>query len=120
MHAVQTLTRLRAPEIRARTDLRFGFQRRRRVLLAWLTTLPKLGPLPQYSHFIAIILPIQQIGFARAVSIAKEEEGKEVEEIKGGKGGVRTSEALPARKRVCSHGYPGYPGYPHPLFCDCM
>jgi hypothetical protein len=43
--------------------------------------LPKLGPLPQYSHFIAIILPIQQIGFARAVSIAKEEEVKEVEEI---------------------------------------
>src|SRR5882762_5138604 len=58
MHAVQTFTRLRAPETKARTDFRLGFQRRRRVLLAWLTTLPKLGPLPQYSHFIAMILPI--------------------------------------------------------------
>jgi hypothetical protein len=27
--------------------------------LAWLTTLPKLGPLPQYSHFIAMIVPYQ-------------------------------------------------------------
>src|SRR6266404_5515315 len=63
MHAVQTFTRLRAPEIRARTDFKFGFQRRRRVLLAWLTTLPKLGPLPQYSHFIAMIRFLFSSGF---------------------------------------------------------
>ena len=38
----------------ARTRFKFGFQRRRRVLFAWLTTFPYCGPLPQISHFIAI------------------------------------------------------------------
>src|ERR1700751_4471843 len=37
---VQTRIRLRAPLTSARTRRRFGFQRRRRVLLAWLITFP--------------------------------------------------------------------------------
>src|SRR5215475_9522027 len=44
----------------ARTRLRFGFQRRRRVLLAWLTTLPYCGPLPQRSHFNAMSVPADE------------------------------------------------------------
>ena len=40
MQAVQTRICLRAPLTAARTFFRLGFQRRRRVLLAWLTTFP--------------------------------------------------------------------------------
>src|ERR1700676_695567 len=57
MHDVHTRTCCRTPSITARTRCRFGFQRRRRVLFAWLITLPKLGPLPQSLHRIAIIAP---------------------------------------------------------------
>src|SRR4029077_6538689 len=57
MHAVQTRRCLCTPATTARTRLRFGFQRRRRVLLAWLTTLPYCGPLPQRSHFSAMSVP---------------------------------------------------------------
>jgi hypothetical protein len=57
MQAVQTRTCLRTPDTMARTRFKFGFQRRRRVLLAWLITLPKAGPLPHNSHFIAIVVP---------------------------------------------------------------
>jgi hypothetical protein len=57
MHSVQTRTCFFTPATTARTRFKFGFHRRRRVLFAWLTTFPKCGPLPQKSHFIAIILP---------------------------------------------------------------
>src|SRR5450755_4570032 len=54
MQAVQTRTDFVLLPEAARTRFRLGFQRRRRVLFAWLTTLPYWGPLPQSSHFIAI------------------------------------------------------------------
>jgi hypothetical protein len=57
MQAVQTRTCFLTPDTTARTRLRLGFQRRRRVLLAWLITLPKCGALPQNSHFIAMSIP---------------------------------------------------------------
>jgi hypothetical protein len=40
MQAVQTRTCLRVPEINACTRFKFGFQRRLRVLFAWLITFP--------------------------------------------------------------------------------
>ena len=40
MQDVQTRNCLRAPFTNARTLRKFGFQRRRRVLLAWLMTFP--------------------------------------------------------------------------------
>jgi len=55
MQAVHTRICLREPDTSARTFFRLGFQRRLRVLFAWLITLPKCGPLPQISHFIAIV-----------------------------------------------------------------
>jgi hypothetical protein len=55
MHAAQTRICFLAPFTTARTRRKFGFQRRRRVLFAWLITFPKCGPLPHNSHFIAII-----------------------------------------------------------------
>src|SRR6202165_3475784 len=57
MQAVQTRTCFLTPATTARTRFRFGFQRRRRVLFAWLITFPKCGALPQNSHFSAIFLP---------------------------------------------------------------
>jgi len=54
MQPVQTRTCLRTPSTTARTRFKFGFQRRRRVLLAWLTTFPKCGALPQIVHFNAM------------------------------------------------------------------
>src|ERR1700682_1603205 len=57
MQAVQTRTCFLTPATTARTRFKFGFQRRRRVLLAWLITLPNAGPLPHISHFIAIVVP---------------------------------------------------------------
>ncbi len=54
MHAAQTRICLFAPFTNPRTRRKFGFHRRRRVLFAWLITLPKCGPLPHNSHFIAI------------------------------------------------------------------
>jgi hypothetical protein len=55
MHAAQTRICFLAPPTTARTRRKFGFQRRRRVLFAWLITFPKCGPLPHNSHFIAIL-----------------------------------------------------------------
>jgi hypothetical protein len=40
MQAVHTRICFRAPDTNARTRFRFGFQRRLRVLFAWLITLP--------------------------------------------------------------------------------
>jgi hypothetical protein len=40
MQAVQTRICFRAPDTSARTRFKFGFQRRLRVLFAWLITLP--------------------------------------------------------------------------------
>jgi hypothetical protein len=57
MQAVHTRICLRAPDTSARTFFKLGFQRRLRVLFAWLITFPKCGPLPQISHFIAIFIP---------------------------------------------------------------
>jgi hypothetical protein len=54
MQAVQTRNCFRAPLTTARTILRFGFQRRRRVLFAWLITFPNEGPLPHNSHFAIV------------------------------------------------------------------
>jgi hypothetical protein len=54
MQEVQTRICLRAPLICARTRRKFGFQRRRVTLWAWLIVLPKLGFLPQISQAIAI------------------------------------------------------------------
>jgi hypothetical protein len=56
MQAVHTRSCFREPATTARTRFKFGFHRRRRVLFAWLTTLPNCGPLPQSSHFIAIVV----------------------------------------------------------------
>ncbi len=53
MHAVQTRTCFRTPATTARKRFKLGFHRRRRVLFAWLTTLP------QNSHFIAIFFLLQ-------------------------------------------------------------
>ncbi len=47
---VQTRTRRTVPATRARTRWRLGRKRRRVLLLAWLTLLPVVGPLPQISH----------------------------------------------------------------------
>src|SRR5690606_34587791 len=45
---VQTRTRLRVPfSVTMRAVCRFGSQRRRVLLLAWLTLLPARGPFPQ-------------------------------------------------------------------------
>ena len=55
MQAVQTRTCLRTPSTKAFTRRRFGFQRRRRTLWAWLMVFPKLGFLPQTSHTSAIV-----------------------------------------------------------------
>jgi hypothetical protein len=41
------------------TRRRFGFQRRRVTLWAWLIVLPKRGFLPQSSHTIAIVALLQ-------------------------------------------------------------
>jgi hypothetical protein len=54
MQEVHTRTCLVPPPIAARTRRKFGFQRRRVTLLAWLMLFPKLGFLPQSSHTIAI------------------------------------------------------------------
>src|SRR5277367_5632035 len=54
MQEVQTRTCLRTPWMTALTRRKFGFQRRRVTLWAWLIVLPKLGFLPQISHAIAI------------------------------------------------------------------
>ena len=54
MQAVQTWICLRAPFTKARTLRRLGFQRRRRVLFAWLITFPNEGPLPHNSHFAIV------------------------------------------------------------------
>src|SRR5947208_14440866 len=59
MHAVQTRTCFLTPATTARKRFRFGFQRRRRVLFAWLITFPKCGALPQNSHFSAIFFLLQ-------------------------------------------------------------
>src|ERR1700674_243676 len=59
MHAAQTRICFFAPFTNPRTRRKFGFHRRRRVLFSWLITLPKCGPLPHNSHFIAISIPIQ-------------------------------------------------------------
>jgi hypothetical protein len=53
---VHTRTCFLTPPTTARTFLRLGFQRRLRVLFAWLITFPKVGPLPHTSHF-AIVIP---------------------------------------------------------------
>jgi hypothetical protein len=58
MQDVQTRSCFRAPFTSARTLRRFGFHRRRRALLEWLMTFPYAGPLPQSSHFCAIVVPI--------------------------------------------------------------
>jgi hypothetical protein len=63
--------------ITARTRRRFGFQRRRRVLFAWLITFPKCGPLPQSSHFIAIVTPEWEIQLGRNNKSIRESPGPE-------------------------------------------
>jgi hypothetical protein len=53
---VQTLTCTELPPLAAiLTRCRLGSQRRRFLLWAWLTLLPVTGPLPQISHFFAMI-----------------------------------------------------------------
>jgi len=47
MQRVQTLMLLMLPFLTALIFCRLGCQVRRVLLLAWLTLLPKLGPLPQ-------------------------------------------------------------------------
>jgi hypothetical protein len=56
MQAVQTRRCFVADPTTARTRLRLGFHRLRRVLFAWLMTFPNAGPLPHNSHF-AIVRP---------------------------------------------------------------
>src|SRR6266705_6432143 len=54
MHWVQARIRRGCPFTSTRTVWRFGYQRRAVLLLAWLTWLPKLGPLPQMSQILVI------------------------------------------------------------------
>jgi hypothetical protein len=58
---VQTLTVIILPFFTALTFCRFGYHTVRVLLLAWLTLLPKLGPFPQTSHFLDILLFLQLI-----------------------------------------------------------
>jgi hypothetical protein len=56
IHRVQALTRtVRPVPVTVRTFCRFGSQRRRVLLWAWLTLFPVSGPFPQISHTRAII-----------------------------------------------------------------
>lgn len=59
MQEVQTRMRLLPPSVLALTCWRFGFQRRRVVLWACEMLLPNCGPLPQRSHFCAMVTPIR-------------------------------------------------------------
>jgi hypothetical protein len=52
MQRVQTLMVRTVPLLTAFTFCRLGYQVVRVLLLAWLTLLPLLGPLPQISHFL--------------------------------------------------------------------
>ena len=54
MHVVQTVRRFVRPFTFARTCWRFGSQRLRVRLWAWLMLLPETGRLPQMSHTFAI------------------------------------------------------------------
>lgn len=56
MQRVQTLMVWTLPFLTAFTFCRFGYHVVRVLLLAWLTLLPKLGPLPQISHFLDMAL----------------------------------------------------------------
>src|SRR4029077_1908476 len=53
-HRVQTRIRLLPPLMTARTDCRFGSNRRALTLFAWLCCRPTTGPFPQSSHRFAI------------------------------------------------------------------
>lgn len=57
MQRVQTLMVRTVPLLTALTFCRLGYQVVRVLLLAWLTLLPVLGPLPQISHFLDMSLP---------------------------------------------------------------
>src|SRR5580658_9522281 len=73
------MMRLCAPATTARTRCRFGSQRRRVLLLAWLTLLPDCGPLPQTEHSLAIPTPSSNTKFdAETFSIAEERDKMEL------------------------------------------
>lgn len=55
MHRVQAQIRRGAPAIMARTRCKLGSKERLVTLWAWLMRLPKVVPLPQSSHFLAMI-----------------------------------------------------------------
>jgi len=57
MQDVQTRSVLATPPTMAWTRRKFGFQRRRVTLWAWLILFPYLGALPQISQAIAIATP---------------------------------------------------------------
>ena len=59
MQRVQTKSRFTPPPTFARTDCRFGFQRRRVRLLACETLLPVDGVLPQISQVRAMVTPFE-------------------------------------------------------------
>jgi hypothetical protein len=63
MHAVHTWIRFFTPFTTARMRFRFGFQRRRRVLFAWLMAFPNCGVFPQISHFSAMVVPALESSF---------------------------------------------------------
>ena len=54
MQLAQTLIRRGTPSTIARIVCRFGSNRRRVLLLAWLTLLPDWADLPQMKHSLAI------------------------------------------------------------------
>jgi hypothetical protein len=54
MQRVQARMRRTEPPIFARTDCKLGFQRRRVLLLAWLTLFPTPGLFPQRSQTLDI------------------------------------------------------------------
>ena len=58
MHWVHARTRLGLPFTRTRTVCKLGYQRRLVRLLAWLTLLPVIGPLPhtEQTRAITVIL----------------------------------------------------------------
>jgi hypothetical protein len=71
-HCVHTRTRFGAPSTSTRTVCRFGYQRRLVRLLAWLTLLPVVGPLPHtvQTRAISSIFRFVRLSFSPAITVA--------------------------------------------------
>src|SRR5690606_19541444 len=77
-HEVQTRTRLRVPfSVTIRADWRFGSQRRRVRLLAWLTLFPERGPLPQTAQSAAMIVILSSCERNQSRNLGKRGEARQ-------------------------------------------